>query len=92
MYGKNDVLINHVLLERVMQIKHSNGLHDECFDIEDLIEQIKLTRLGEMAESLSKEEMAVLILVAVQNYPEMVYQILLEEYLINKKDMKGRKK
>lgn len=91
MCGKSEVIINHVLLERILEIKHSNYLHDESLCNEELIEQIKLTRLGEMAESLSKEEMATLVLIAVQNDPEMVFQILMQEYLINK-DMKGRKK
>ena len=84
MYGKSDLLINHILLNRVLEIKHNNSLHNEEFDVEDLIEEIKLTRMGKMAESLSEKEMAVLILIAVQNYPEMVFQIMMEEYLLNK--------
>lgn len=84
MYGKSDVLINHVLLDRILEIKHNNCLHDEEFDVEDLIEEIKLTRLGEMAESLSKKEIAAIVLIAVENYPEMVFQIIMEEYLLNK--------
>ena len=84
MYANNEVLINKVLLDRVLDIKHSNAFQDESLWEEDLIEQIKLTRLGEMAESLNQEEMAVLVLIALERYPEMVYQILFEEYKKNK--------
>lgn len=84
MYGKSDVLINHVLLDRILEIKHNNYLHDEEFCIEELVEDIKLTRLGEMVESLSKKEIAAIVLVAIENYPEMVFQIMMEEYLVNK--------
>lgn len=92
MIGKSDVLINHVLLDRILQIKESQYLHDDSFKIweDELsdVQKIKLTRLGEMAESLSKEEIAVLVLIAVQNYPEMVFQIMMEEYLVNKEGNK----
>ena len=91
MYGKSETLINHVLLDRVLKIKHENFLHDETLWQEKLIEEIKLTRLGEMAESLSEKEMAVMILIAVQNYPELVFQILAEEYLLNKEKGDKRK-
>lgn len=94
MYGRNNVLINHVLLDRVLQIKQNDFLHDDPLEIweGDLIEQIKLTRLGEMAESLSKEEIIVLILTFVRNYPELVFQILAEEYLLNKERTKENEK
>lgn len=84
MYGKSNVLINHVLLNRILKIKHENFLNDEHLWQRDLIEEIELTRLGEMAESLSEKEMAIMILIAIQNYPELVFQILAEEYLFNK--------
>ena len=92
--SRNEPIINHVLLERVLQIKESELLHDDSFkvwedDIDD-VQKIKLTRLGKMAESMSKEEMAVLVLIAVQNYPEMVFQIMMEEYLINREG-KGKR-
>ena len=86
MYGRSRVLINQPLLDRVLQIKHNEFLHSESYDTwkADLIEDIELTRLGEMAESLDENETAVLILVALQKYPELVFQILTEEFLINK--------
>lgn len=86
MYGKCEVLINKILLDRVLDIKHSNAFQDESLWEEDLIEQIKLTRLGEMVESLNKDELAALVLVALERYPELVYQILFEEYKKNKEN------
>lgn len=94
MLGKSNVLINHVLLERVLRIKESNALHDDSFKIWENelsnVEKIKLTRLAEMAESLSKEEIAVLVIIAAENYPEMVFQIMMEELLVNK-ERNGKK-
>ena len=85
MYGKSDVLINHVLLDRILQIKQNHFLQDDYEEWkEELIEEIKLTRLGEMAESLTEKELAVLVLIATENYPEMVFQIMMGEYLLNK--------
>lgn len=92
MIGQSDIYINHVLLDRVLQIKESESLHDDSFKIWDRelspLEEIKLSKLGRMVETLSKEEIAVITLIAVQNYPEMVFQILMEEYLINKERKK----
>ena len=90
MYGRSDVLINHVLLDRVLEIKQRLALHDGALDNENLIEQIKLTRLAEMAESLSEEEVITIVLIATQNYPEIVLQILMEEILINKERTKKK--
>ena len=86
MYGKSDVLINRVLLDRILQIKQNNFLNRESIKTleDELLEEIKLTRLGEMAESLTEDEAIVLILIIIQNYPDLVFQILAEEYLLNK--------
>ena len=92
MYGRSEVLINQVLLDRVLDIKHNSFIHNDSYDVwkEDLIEKIKLTRLGKMAESLSEDEAAVLVLIALENYPELVYTIMLEEFLINKERKKKK--
>lgn len=71
-------------MDRILKIKHDNYLHDEEYDIEELIEQIKITRLADMVKSLSEKEIAAIVLVAIENYPEMVFQIVMEEYLFNK--------
>ena len=95
MFVESDVLINKVLLDRVLRIKQNAFLHNGSFGaIEDeLIEDIKLTRLGKMVESLTEDEMAVLVLVAVHRYPEMVFQVLSEEYLsVINKDSKEEKR
>lgn len=91
MYQKNEVLINQVLLDRVLQIKQNEFINNNYEEWkEELIEKIKLTRLGEMVESFNKDEIAVIILVAIENYPEMVFQIMMEEYLLNKERMKSK--
>ena len=91
MYAKSEVLINQVLLDRILQIKQKeflNGNYEEWK--EDLIEKIELTRLGKMAESLNEDELAVLVLIAVENNPELVFKIMLGEYLVNKERKKKK--
>ena len=98
MIGKSDIYINHVLLDRVLQIreKESIELCDESYKIWDKelspLQEVKLSQFGKMMETLSKEEIAVAVLIAVQNYPEMVFQILMEEYLVNKEKNNGKRK
>lgn len=85
MYAKSEVLINQVLLDRVLQIKQKeflNGDYEEWK--EELIEKIRITRLAEMVESLDEDEIAALVLVGIEKYPETVFQIMLGEYLLNK--------
>ena len=91
MYAKSEVLINQVLLDRILQIKQKeflNGNYEEWK--EELIEKIELTRLGKMAESLNEDELAVLVLIAVENNPELVFKIMLGEYLVNKERKKKK--
>lgn len=88
MYVNNNVLINQVLLDRVMQIKEKESINKPKILEDDLVEQIKLTRLGKMIETCTEEEMIVLILVAVKKYPGIVFDILREEYLVNKERKK----
>lgn len=92
MYERINVLINQSLLDRVLQIKHNSFSHSESYDTwkADLIEKIKLTRLGEMVESLDEDEIAVIIIMAIQNHPELVFRIMMEEYLVNKEKEKKR--
>ena len=91
MYGKSNILIDQDLLDRIIEIKQ-NELNGDSYDEykRDLIEDIKLTRLSKMVESLDEEEMTVLVLIALQKYPKLVYTILLEEYLLNKERKKDK--
>lgn len=86
MYGKSEVLVNQVLLDRILQIKQQKFLNGDSYEEwkEELIEKIKITRLAEMIESFNEEEIAALVLVGVEKYPETVFQIVLGEYLVNK--------
>ena len=96
-YGK--AYINEDLLEVVLKTRaESEVLHDGSFkvwekDPEELSvnEKRYLSELGRQIEMYSKDEFAVLVYVAVQNYPEMVFQIMMEEYLnvVNKESKKA---
>lgn len=85
--------INQKLIDRALEMRESELLHDDSFKIWEkgleVQEKRYLSELGRQIEKFSKEEIAIVVLVAVQNFPEMVFQILMEEYLDNKK--KGEK-
>ncbi len=87
-YGKpyiNEELIDQVLKAR----RESELLQDDTFKVwenDELTQEDKRywSELGRSIEKFTKEEFAVVTYVAIQNYPEMVFQMLMEEYLINK--------
>lgn len=93
-YGKP--YINEDLLDKVMQARSNELLHDDSYKIwehrDEFSEADKrwFSELGRSIENLSQDEMAVIVTVAVENYPEMVFQIMMEEYLsvINKERKK----
>ena len=87
LYGKP--YINQELLDKVLSARNNDLLHDNSFKMwekEELSagEKRWLSELGRQIENLTKDEFAVIIYVAVQNYPEMVFQLMMEEYLNNK--------
>lgn len=87
LYGKP--YINQDLLDKVMSTRDNTLLHDDSFKVwekEDLSPGDKrwLSELGRQIENLTKDEFAVITYVAIQNYPEMVFQLMMEEYLNNK--------
>ena len=88
LYGKP--YINEELIDAVLKARQENEiLQDDTFKVwenEDLTaaERRYWSELGRSIEKFSKEEFAVVTYVAIQNYPEMVFQMLMEEYLINK--------
>lgn len=90
MYLNNEVIINQTLIERVLQIKEKESINQTKILDDDLTEKIKLTRLSKMFETCSEEEIIVLILIAVRRYPELVFQILGEEFILNK-ERNGKK-
>ena len=87
LYGKP--YINQELLDKVLSTRNNDLLHDDSFKVwekEDLSPGDKrwLSELGRQIENLTKDEFAVIVYVAIQNYPEMVFQLMMEEYLNNK--------
>ena len=54
MIGASDIYINHVLLDRVLQIKESESLHDESFKVWEKelspLQEVKLSQLGRMMD------------------------------------------
>lgn len=87
-YGKP--YVNQELVDKVLKAREEEErLHDDTFKIwenEDQLAKEKRywSELGRSLENFSKEEFAVVVYVALQNYPEMVFQLLMEEYLTNK--------
>ena len=85
-YGK--AYINEDLIDAVLKARESEVLQDDSFKVweRDLTpaEQRYWSELGRSIEQFSKDEFAVVTYVAIQNYPEMVFQLLMEEYLVNK--------
>ena len=88
-YGK--AYINEDLLDMVLKARKGNEvLKDDSFKVwerEDELtpaEKRYWSELGRSIEQFSKDEFAVVVYVAIQNYPEMVFQLLMEEYLVNK--------
>ena len=86
-YGK--AYINEDLIDAVLKARQENeALHDDSFKVweRDLTpaEKRYWSELGRSIEQFSKDEFAVVTYVAIQNYPEMVFQMMMEEYLVNK--------
>lgn len=94
-YGKP--YINEDLLEKVMKARTTDRLHDDSFkvwehqDTFSAADKRWFSELGRSIERLSKEEAAIVVYTAIQNWPEMVFQLLLEEYLINKEEVENGK-
>ena len=89
LYGKP--YINEDLLNIVIKSRHyedSEVLHDDSFKVWEkpqdelsVNEKRYLSELGRDIEKYTKDEFAVLVYVAIMNYPEMVFQLMMEEYL-----------
>ena len=81
--------ITEDLLDMVVKVTDEDEdnklLHDDSFKIWEkklsINEQRYLSEFGRQVEKYSKEEFAVLVYVAIMNYPEMVFQLMMEEYL-----------
>lgn len=81
--------INQDLVDRVLKAREDELLHEDSWKVwerEDLSDREKRywSELGRSIENFTEEEFAVVIYVALMNYPELVFQMVMEEYLINK--------
>ena len=87
--------INEDLLEQVLQARNSELLHDDSWKFWEkelsVSEQRYLSELCREFKKFTQEELAVATIVAVENFPEMVFQIIMEKYLsiINKEKKDG---
>jgi hypothetical protein len=87
----NEPFINEDLMDRVDWIVDDVILHDDTWkkwehDIEKQ-EEMHLSELYRMLENFTKTDLAVATIVAMENYPFMVLQIV-AEYIINKEEKK----
>lgn len=82
--------INGDLLEKVVNVKNNTHLHDDSWKIWekelDVNEQRYLSQFCRDLENFSQEELAIATIVAIKNFPEMVFQIVMEEYLSMKSE------
>jgi len=95
-YGKP--YINEDLLKMVSKARTTEVLHDDSFKVWEkddeeftVNEKRFLSELGRQIELYGRDEFAVLVYVAIQNWPEMVFQLMMEEYLsktVNKENKK----
>lgn len=89
-YGKP--YITEDVLNVVVRARDDDILHDDSFKIWErelsVNEQRYLSEFGREVEKFTKDEFAVVIYVALLNYPEMVFQMMMEEYLTNKERKK----
>ena len=89
-YGKP--YITEEVLDAVVKARDDDILHDDSFKIWErelsINEQRYLSEFGRQVEKFTKDEFAVVIYVALLNYPEMVFQMMMEEYLNNKERKK----
>ena len=85
MLRENEPYINQSLLDRVMKAREDEYLHDDSWKVWerdlDVQEARHLSELCRQMESFTQEDLAVATIVAVKNFPEMVFQIMMEEYL-----------
>lgn len=93
-YGKP--YIDQEFLDQVEKAIDSDLLHEETWKIWDREKldpdmQRHLCELCREFENFSQEDLAVATIIAVKNFPEMVFQIMMEEYLsvINKEKKKN---
>ena len=80
--------INGDLLEKVVTVKNNTRLHEDDWKIWekelDVNEQRYLSQFCRDLENFSQEELAIATIVALKNFPEMVFQIVMEEYIAMK--------
>ena len=87
-YGKP--YINQDLVDKVLKARECEKLHEDDWKVWENEDELSTkekrywSELGRSLENFTQEEFAVVTYVALQNYPEMVFQIVLEEYLSNK--------
>ena len=86
-YGKP--YINQDLIDAVAVTMDNSKLNDDSFKVWERADEFSIkekrywSELGRSIEQFTKEEFAVVTYTAILNYPEMVFQLLLEEYLNN---------
>ena len=77
--------INGDLLEEIINAKNNTRLHEDSWKIWekelDVNEQRYLSQFYRSLENFTQEELAIATIVAIKNFPEMVFQIVMEEYL-----------
>ena len=91
--------INENLLNMVIKARQNDLLQDDSFktlmdlnwDELDVNTQRYLSEFGRQIEKYSQDEMAVIVYEAIRLYPEMVFQLMMEEYIKNKEASKNGK-
>lgn len=88
-YGKP--YINEDLIDKVLKARQEEEEQDDSFKVWEngnltTGEKRYWSELGRSIEKFTKEEFAVVTYVALQNYPEMVFKIVMDEFLTYKEN------
>ena len=96
--ARNDIgepFIKHDLIDKVEKVTHDCGEHDFDWKIwthdTDVNEQRHLSELYEIFENFTQTDCAVAVVVALENFPEMVIEII-KDYIREKIVDKERKR
>ena len=87
--------INHELLDRVMRVREEKYLHDDSWKYWERNVEVQearhLSELCRQMQNFTQDDLAVATIVAMENYPMMVLQIV-AEYILDKENSNGKHK
>lgn len=74
--------VNHELIDRIRNCIDHPIVDDDTYEIwrdPDAQERLHLTKLGEQCQAYTKSDFAAVVIVALENYPEVVLKAILDK-------------